>query len=137
MNSKNERKDNMKSKNQEKENEVLEMFSTSKLVNDLMRRDGLTPDLMMKKTGMPTQYILAICEGKLDMTSGIALLFEKCLGWSAIELLCYQLRDLMGRTMARLKIAKNYLEFSTKAAEMQESIAQIEKKLCGNQRSKS
>jgi hypothetical protein len=127
----------MKSKKQLKENEAFEMFSACRLVYDLMRRDGLTPDQMMKKSGMPTQNIVEILEGKRVITHGIAVLFERCFRWSAIELLDHQLRDLIGRFMVRVEIAKNHLEFLTKAAEIQELIARIEKELCVNQRSKS
>jgi plasmid maintenance system antidote protein VapI len=98
-----------KSKNQGKENEVLEMFSTSKLVNDLMRRDGLTVDLMAEATGKPVQHIIEIIKRVRWLTQEDALLFERRLRWSAEELLDRQLRDLMAMDKALWETAKIWL----------------------------
>jgi hypothetical protein len=118
----------MKSNKNRRENKVLEMFSASKLVNDLMRRDGLTPNLMMKKSGMPEGYIVAILEGKLRITEGNALLFERCFGWPARDLLYPQALDDIAVLKALAEITRN--EFCKTAAEMRQLIARIEKKLC-------
>jgi plasmid maintenance system antidote protein VapI len=106
------------------------MFSASKLVNDLMRRGGLTPNLMMKKSGMPEGYIVAILEGKLRITEGNALLFERYFGWPARDLLYQQTLDDIAMLKARAEITRNHLEFFKTAAEMRQLIARIEKKLC-------
>jgi plasmid maintenance system antidote protein VapI len=120
----------MKSNKNRRENEVLEMFSASKLVNDLMRRDGLTPNLMMKKSGMPEEYIVAILEGKVRITEGNALLFERCFGWPARDLLCQQALDDIAMLKALAEIMRNELEFFKTAAEMRQVIARTEKRLC-------
>jgi hypothetical protein len=120
----------MKSNKNRRENEVLEMFSASKLVNDLMRRDGLTPNLMMKKSGMPEENIVAILEGKLRITEGNALLFEQCFGWPARDLLYQQALDDIAMLKALAELTRNHLEFFKTAAEMQQLIARIEKKFC-------
>jgi plasmid maintenance system antidote protein VapI len=56
-----------------------------------MYLDDLTPDQMMKETGMPVKSIVEILEGKLAITPGIASLFERCFGWPAQVLLTWQL----------------------------------------------
>ncbi len=61
------------------------------LVKDLMYLDDLTPDQMMKETGMPVKSIVEILEGKLAITPGIASLFERCFRWPAQVLLTWQL----------------------------------------------
>jgi len=61
------------------------------LVKDLMYLDDLTPDQMMKETGMPVKSIVEILEGKLAITPGIASLFERCFGWPAQVVLTWQL----------------------------------------------
>ena len=96
----------MKSKKGRRENEELEMFSTSKLVEDLMKRDGLTADLMAEQTGKPVQYIIEIIKHVRDVTKDDALLFERRLGWSAIALLDHQTRDLVARSKAQTEILK-------------------------------
>src|SRR5205823_4422850 len=106
-----QRKENMKTKKMktnghQKENEAWDMFSTSKLVENLMKRDDLTVDLMAQKTGKPVQYFIEIIRYVRDINQKDALLFERCLGWSARELLDHQIRDIMARVMALFDILK-------------------------------
>ncbi len=61
------------------------------LVKDLMYLDDLTPDQMMKETGMPVKYIVEIIERERRITTGIASLFERYFGWPAQVLLTWQL----------------------------------------------
>ncbi len=61
------------------------------LVKDLMYLDDLTPDQMMKETGMPVKSIVEIIERQRRITPGIASLFERCFGWPAQVLLTWQL----------------------------------------------
>jgi len=89
-----------------RENEELEMLSTSKLVEDLMKRDGLTADLMAEQTGKPVQHVIEIIKHVRDITEDDALLFERRLGWSAIELLDHQTRDLLARNKTQTEILK-------------------------------
>ena len=93
----------MKSEKPQKKNKVLEMFSTSKLMEDLMKRDGLTADLVAEKTGKPVQYIIEITKHLRDMTRDDALLFEQRLGWSSIELLDHLLSDRLAKDKARIE----------------------------------
>ena len=62
-----------------------------KLVKDLMYADDLTPDQMMKETGMPVKSIVEIIERERRITTEIASLFERCFGWPAQVLLTWQL----------------------------------------------
>ena len=61
------------------------------LVKHLMYLDDLTPDQMMKETGMPVKYIVEIIERQRRITTGIASLFERSFGWPAQVLLTWQL----------------------------------------------
>ena len=61
------------------------------LVKDLMYLDDLTPDQMMKETGMPVKPIVEIIERQRRITPGIGSLFERCFGWPAQVLLTWQL----------------------------------------------
>jgi plasmid maintenance system antidote protein VapI len=56
-----------------------------------MYLDDLTPDQMMKETGMPVKSIVEIIERQRRITPGIASLFERCFGWPAHVLLTWQL----------------------------------------------
>ena len=96
----------MRANKYRKETEALDMFSASKLVEDLMKRDGLTVDLMAEKTGKPVQYFIEIIRHLRDVDKEEALLFERCFGWSAIELLDHQSRDVIARLKAHTDILK-------------------------------
>ena len=61
------------------------------LVKELMYLDDLTPDQMMKETGMPVKAIVEIIERQRRITPGIGSLFERCFGWPAQVLLTWQL----------------------------------------------
>jgi hypothetical protein len=52
-----------------------------------MHLDDLTPDQMMKESGMPVKYIVEILEGERAITPEIASLFEHCFRWPAQVLL--------------------------------------------------
>jgi hypothetical protein len=110
----------MKSEKPQKENEMLEMFSTSKLVEDLMKRDGLTADLVAQRTGKPVQYVIEISKHVRDITRDDALLFERRLGWSAIKLLDHQVSDLLARYKAQLEILKIWSKLLKLAVETRE-----------------
>jgi plasmid maintenance system antidote protein VapI len=56
-----------------------------------MYLDDLTPDQMMKETGMPVKSIGEIVERKRRITTEIASLFERSFGWPAQVLLTWQL----------------------------------------------
>ena len=62
-----------------------------RLVQDLMYLDDLTPDQMMKETGMPVKSIVEIIERQRRITTQIASLFERYFGWPAQVLLTWQL----------------------------------------------
>jgi plasmid maintenance system antidote protein VapI len=117
----------MKSEKRQRKSEVLELSSACKLVNDLMKRDGLTPDQMMKESGMPRQNIVAILEGKLAITPENASLFQRCFGWSAMELLDHQLSDLMAGGKALTEMLKIRLEVLKVGSEMRKLQPLIEK----------
>jgi len=117
----------MKSKKRRRENEELEMFSTSKLVEDLMKRDGLTADLMAEQTGKPVQYIIEIIKHVRDITEDDALLFERRLGWSAIELLDHQTRDLLARDKTQTEILKIWSKLLKLGFEMRKLKPRVEK----------
>ena len=61
------------------------------LVKELMYLDDLTPDQMMKETGMPVKSIVEIIERQCRITTEIASLFERYFGWPAQVLLTLQL----------------------------------------------
>ena len=117
----------MESKKRRRENEELKMFSTSKLVEDLMKRDGLTADLMAEQTGKPVQYIIEIIKHVRDITKDDALLFERRLGWSAIELLDHQIRDLLARYKAQMELLKIWSKLLKLGFEIRKFEARVEK----------
>ncbi len=117
----------MKSKKGQRENEELEMFSTSKLVEDLMKRDGLTADLMAEQTGKPVQYIIEIIKHVRDITEDDALLFDRRLGWSAIGLLDHQTRDLLARNKAQTEILKIWSKLLKLGVEIRKLEPRVEK----------
>jgi plasmid maintenance system antidote protein VapI len=127
----------MQSEKPQRENEVLEMFSASKLVEDLMKRDGLTADLVAGQTGKPVQYIIEILEHVRDITREDALLFERRLGWSALELLDHQTSDVMAKYKAQMEILKIWSGLLKVAVETREFERQVKKfealveKICG------
>ena len=119
------------------------MFSTSKLVEDLMKRDCLTVDLMAQKTGKPVQHFIEIIRHARDFNQKDALLFERCLGWSAIELLDHHTRDMMARLRVlidSLKIRGQLLKQEIKRreveAESKKFLALVEKMFPDPQSSK-
>jgi len=125
----------MKTNGHQKENEAWDMFSTSKLVKDLMKRDDLTVDLMAQKTGKPVQYLIKIITHVRDINQKDALLFQRYFGWSAIDLLDHQLRDKMARLKAlnailkiRRELLKQEIELCKVEAESKKFLALIEKK---------
>jgi len=61
------------------------------LVKDLMYLDDLTPDQMMKETGMPVKDIVEIIERQRRITTQIASRFERYFGWPAQVSLTWQL----------------------------------------------
>jgi len=117
----------MKTNEGRNENEAREMFSTSKLVEELMKRDGLTVDLMAEKTGKPVQYFIEIIRHVRDVEEKDALLFERRFGWSAIELIDHQIRDRIARTKVRRDILKIWVELLTHEVEWRETEAEIKK----------
>src|SRR5260370_42494110 len=117
----------MKSKKGRRENEELELFSTSKLMEDLMKPYGLTADLMAEQTGKPVQYIIEIIKHVRDITVDDALLFERRLGWSAIELLDHQTRDLLARNKAQTEILKIWPKLLKLGVEIRELKPRVEK----------
>lgn len=111
------------------ENEAWEMFSTSKLVEELMKRDRLTVDLMAEETGRPVQYFIEIIRHLRDINQEDALLFERCFGWSAVELLEHQIHDKMARLMALIDILKIWRELFKQEIKWREGEAEIKKLL--------
>ena len=101
--------------------------ATSKLVEDLMKRDGLTADLMAEQTGKPVQYIIEIIKDVRDITEDDAWLFERRLGWSAIELLDHQTRDLLARNKTQTEILKIWSKLLKLGFEIRKFEALVEK----------
>ena len=133
----------MKTNEHQKENETWDMFGISKLVEDLMKRDGLTVDLMAQKTGKPVQYFIEIIRHARDINQKDALLFERCLGWSARELLDHHIRDLMARFMVlidllkiRRQLLKQEIDCRKEEAESKKFLALIERMFPDPQSSK-
>ncbi len=101
--------------------------ATSKLVEDLMKRDGLTADLMAEQTGKPVQYIIEIIKHVRDITEDDALVFERRLGWSAIELLDHQTRDLLARNKTQTEILKIWSKLLKLGFEIRKLKPRVEK----------
>jgi plasmid maintenance system antidote protein VapI len=132
----------MKTNEHQKENEAWDMFSTPKLVEDLMKRDGLTVDFMAEKTGKPVQYFIEIIRHVRDINQKDALLFERCFGWSAIELIDHQTRDSIAKAEVRRDIRKIWVrllelevEWPKVEAELEKLLALTEKMFPAHQRS--
>jgi plasmid maintenance system antidote protein VapI len=123
-----QRKENMKPKKPQLKNEELDMYSACKLVNELMKRDGLTPDRMMRKSGMPAQFIVAILQGGLRITEGNALLFQRCFDWPAIQLLHAQLCDDLAMAAVQARMLKVILLCQEVLAQIENLRALVEKK---------
>jgi plasmid maintenance system antidote protein VapI len=60
--------------------ETLQAIHPGKMLRDFMGARGLTPDEMMKKTGMPVQNILEFMEGKRKFTDKVAPVFKLSVG---------------------------------------------------------
>jgi len=103
---KNNRKENMKSEKDEKGKEVWEMFSAAKLVEDAMKHEGLTVDLVAEAIGKPVQYVIEIIKHVRDITVDDALFLQRRFGWPAEELLDHQIRDLLARFKAYIEHLK-------------------------------
>jgi plasmid maintenance system antidote protein VapI len=125
----------MKTNEHQKENEAWDMFSTPKLVEGLMKRDGLTVDFMAEKTGKPVQYFIEIIRHVRDINQKDALLFERCFGWSAIELIDHQTRDSIAKAEVRRDIRKICVRLLELEVEVKKLLALTEKMFPAHQRS--
>jgi addiction module HigA family antidote len=95
------------------------------LARDFVTPSGLTPEQMMKKTGMPIKNIVQIIESKRPITPAIALLFERCFGWSAQELVACQTHYALRVGSLQLKIRSNSAKFYVKALEWHQVFAKM------------
>jgi addiction module HigA family antidote len=106
--------------------EILEGIHPGEvLLRDFMKPRGLTPDQMMKETGMPVENINELIEDKRKITPAIASVLELCLGPSAQNLvLCQSLYDwkLLG---LESKIRTEFLKFDLKILEFACALAKV------------
>ena len=101
------------------------------LLRDFMKPRGLTPDQMMKKTGMPVENINELIEGKRKITPAIASVLELCFGPSAQKLvLCQSLYDWK-LLAVELKIKSEFLKIDVKILECACALAKMRGKRHG------